>query len=457
MKNIYASYEGFQYCLFDTPYIGCGVARETFAKGLLKYGTYDEYHTFFEDSAADSISRKQFLKINPYNKILKFKRLSKLPDANIPGYKIIHFEYLAPDKEVIFRNLVRKKNIPVTRCTYTIATNAHLREFLDTCLLQYGGRPYDSIIVLSHAAKNVLLQYFESLAEKSRGKICYKGRVDIIPCGIECDDFSPLDKLQARSKWGLPADAVILLSNARIDHISKMNYHVLLDFMASLLNTVKANVMLVIAGADQHNHISVLAEYAEQLGIKNNVCFIANYKGEDKMSILSSADIFISLSDNLQESFGISIIEAMAAGLPVVCTDWNGYKDIVRDEFSGFRIPTVWTIEESPYDVLSSFRHPYDHSIIHRISRDVVFDMHELVEKVSLLIHNRTLRCQLGENARSEAVSRFSLKTIIRHYEELWEELSSQAEKDLTVYDDLSSLLHYDYPRHFKSYPTEIK
>ena len=40
----------------------------------------------------------------------------------------------------------------------------------------------------------------------------------------------------------------------------------------------------------------------------------------------AAADIFVSLSDNIQETFGLTPIEAMAAGLPVVVTDWNGYQ-----------------------------------------------------------------------------------------------------------------------------------
>ena len=45
----------------------------------------------------------------------------------------------------------------------------------------------------------------------------------------------------------------------------------------------------------------------------------------------AAADVFCSLSDNIQETFGLTPIEAMAAGLPVVVTDWDGYKDTVRN------------------------------------------------------------------------------------------------------------------------------
>ena len=43
----------------------------------------------------------------------------------------------------------------------------------------------------------------------------------------------------------------------------------------------------------------------------------------------AAADIFVSLSDNIQETFGLTPVEAMAAGLPVVASDWDGYRETI--------------------------------------------------------------------------------------------------------------------------------
>ncbi|NDF80468.1 MAG: glycosyltransferase [Betaproteobacteria bacterium] len=61
---------------------------------------------------------------------------------------------------------------------------------------------------------------------------------------------------------------------------------------------------------------------------------------EHRQTAWAGADVFCSLSDNIQETFGIVPIEAMAAGLPVVVSDWDGYKDTVRHGTDGFRIAT---------------------------------------------------------------------------------------------------------------------
>ena len=63
---------------------------------------------------------------------------------------------------------------------------------------------------------------------------------------------------------------------------------------------------------------------------------------EIKHQALAAADIAVSLVDNPQETFGLAVAEAMAAGVPLVVSDWNGYRDLVRDGIDGFRVPTRW-------------------------------------------------------------------------------------------------------------------
>ena len=55
----------------------------------------------------------------------------------------------------------------------------------------------------------------------------------------------------------------------------------------------------------------------------------------------AAADIFLSLVDNPQETFGLAPVEAMAAGVPVVVSDWDGYRYTVTDGVEGFLISTL--------------------------------------------------------------------------------------------------------------------
>ena len=67
--------------------------------------------------------------------------------------------------------------------------------------------------------------------------------------------------------------------------------------------------------------------------------------GQDEMlrfGVWQAADVFSSFSDSIQETFGLVIIEAMACGLPVVASDWDGYRDLVVDGETGFSFPPAW-------------------------------------------------------------------------------------------------------------------
>ena len=57
------------------------------------------------------------------------------------------------------------------------------------------------------------------------------------------------------------------------------------------------------------------------------------------MLALAAADLFCSPADNLQETFGLSVLEAMASSLPVVASDWNGYRDLVVHGSTGWLVP----------------------------------------------------------------------------------------------------------------------
>lgn len=456
-RKLYCSFEGFKYHITPKPFIGAYVAMENFSRGLLKYGSFDEYHTYFDDHFFNSLTKDQVETAYFSHNKLKIMKLNNLvKESNIP-YCVINFETIYPYSEAFFRNLIHKKNIPITRRAYTVATNANLREILNICLINDGGRSYDSIVVPSKPTRDALLNYLSDVTESSSGKLSYKGRIDVIPHGIDTEEFQPKCKFDARKMLGLPYNVTILLTVARISRSSKMNYDRLLEFFSRLIKLSKGNdLMLLISGSDQCNEARIIKEISNKLGIANKVKLIINFDDKIKKDIYSTADIFISLSDNLQESFGINLIEAMAMGLPVICTDWDGYKDIIEDEVTGYRIPIIWKIRQCPEDILVNFRNPYDHTVIHRISQDLYIDVNLLIERTLNLIHNENARKEIGKRARGKAIQNYSVKTEILRFESLWHELYEIAETDKNEYKDLCSILHYNYPKHFAGYPSSI-
>jgi glycosyltransferase involved in cell wall biosynthesis len=138
--------------------------------------------------------------------------------------------------------------------------------------------------------------------------------------------------------------------------------------------------------------------------------------------------VFTSLVDNFQETFGLSPIEAMAAGLPSVISDWNGYRDTIRDGIDGFRVPTLSMPSGSGGDIADRYDwgiDSYDFYTFHT-SQLVSVDTDATVEAYRKLISNRELRLKMGRAARQRALAHFDWLVIRDRYVALWEELNER-------------------------------
>ena len=170
------------------------------------------------------------------------------------------------------------------------------------------------------------------------------------------------------------------------------------------------------------------------------------------------ADVFVSLSDNIQETFGLTPVEAMAAGLPVVVSDWNGYKDTVRDGVDGFRIATLMPQAGLGGDL--ALRHAleidtYDMYCGHTCSL-VAVDVQAAAQAFSRLFASAELCRQMGEAGRQRAREEYDWAAIIPRYEALWAQLAEIRQAQAS---DLKLLAHpwparMDPFAAFAGYPT---
>jgi len=157
-----------------------------------------------------------------------------------------------------------------------------------------------------------------------------------------------------------------------------------------------------------------------------NTIFLDGRKPEIRVNIWSAADIFISLSDNIQETFGLTPIEAMANGLPAIVSDWNGYKESVRHEIDGFRIPTLIPPPESCLDLALNY---LDGSLnwptyMGHTSLTTAVDIDACSGALCKLIADSELRKRMGENGRQRVKEIYDWKVVIAAYEQLWRELA---------------------------------
>lgn len=147
-----------------------------------------------------------------------------------------------------------------------------------------------------------------------------------------------------------------------------------------------------------------------------------------RFTIWSVADFFISFSDNIQETFGLTPVEAMAAGLPSVVSDWDGYKDTVRDGVDGFRVPTLAPRPNMGGDLGYLYANAwlaYD-NYVGAVAQFAAVDLRAAEAAIVALVNDADLRRRMGEQAKMRAREVFDWSAIIPQYQALWAE---QAER----------------------------
>ena len=151
-----------------------------------------------------------------------------------------------------------------------------------------------------------------------------------IPNGIWTSDFEKkINKAEIRKKYKIPVDSTTLISVGR--NVPIKGFEFALRAVSKIANA-GYKIAYILVGRNMSSIVNKAREY----GISDFV-FTPGQLPADKVSDLYLAsDIYINTS--LMESFGITTLEAMCAGLPCVVTDVPGNKDIVSTEY-GLLVP----------------------------------------------------------------------------------------------------------------------
>ena len=302
--------------------------------------------------------------------------------------------------------------------------------------------PWDSLICTSRSVKNSINNIYEQYSDILKLRLGATKRpsfeLPIIPLGVHLDDYELDDeeKYINRDSLGIKENDIVILFLGRLSFHAKAHhipmYIALEEVSKSLPKDV--DLHLVQTGWFANEAIESMFMNDSKIISPSIKChFLDGRDQKIKKLSYSVADIFVSLVDNFQETFGLTPLEGMASGLPVVVSDWDGYRDTVRDSIDGFRIRTTTMRPGSGYNY--ALRHNlsldnYDH-YIGRTSQTVSIDINECIEKVLLLAKNKELRLKLGANARQRA-KEFDWTIILKKYRELKVELDKKREFSIT-------------------------
>jgi glycosyltransferase involved in cell wall biosynthesis len=167
-------------------------------------------------------------------------------------------------------------------------------------------------------------------------------RITTIPCGFDSSEFWPIDQRAARAELGLPLDEAIVLQLGRM--VPRKGVDNVIRGLARLRRRLDAPVRLVIVGGESRvpdpkrtPEIGRLQALAVKEGVADAVTFIGSRGRQELRYYYAAADVFVSTP--WYEPFGITPLEAMACGTPVIGSAVGGIKSTVRDGETGYLVP----------------------------------------------------------------------------------------------------------------------
>ena len=327
------------------------------------------------------------------------------------------------------RNAFNPGAFSVMGVTFTLSSNGAMDQVADLVLPPF--KPWDAMICISQAALDFTTRLHDEMkawwAAQTGATRFNTPQLPVIALGIDCPSFTPDAKLRetARAALQLQAHEVAFLFSGRLSFHAKANPAPMYQALEQAAQ--HASVVCIEAGVFPNDAIRT-GFLAAQKALAPSVRFIW-VDGQDELRYRQAwqgADAFVSLSDNIQETFGLTPVEAMAAGLPVVVSDWNGYKDTVRDGVDGFRVPTVLPPAGVGGDL--AMRHAlgldtYDF-YIGRASLATVIEPTALAQACIALASQPELRARMGAAGLARATRDFDWPVILQRYAQLAGELT---------------------------------
>ena len=213
----------------------------------------------------------------------------------------------------------------------------------------------------------------------------------VIPTGINTDKYLNADKSKRdtlRKEYGIAKDEFILLYAGRL--AKEKNLEEILDFLAdSRLN----NLRLIVVGDGPHRE--TLEDKCKENGIENRVIFTGMVSPEKIEEYYLIGDVFVSASQS--ETQGLTYIEAMVSGLPLLCREDECLTDVIENGTNGY----------------------------------LYKDKEDFIKMLMVLLNDKEKRISMGQNARRTVLDHFSERAFVKSCEKLYTKTISEFSRNV--------------------------
>lgn len=363
------------------------------------------------------------------------------------------------------RQRFNPKSCSLVGITHTVSTRRVIEGLHG--LISEPVEDWDAVICTSRAVQSVVREQFLKEAEYFQTRFGAKRvpmpQLPLIPLGINTDDFSRSDdnRKQMRDRFETPDDAAVVMTMGRFTSVEKANPVPLFLALEQVAQRADKPVHLWLVGwASRENEEELHRKGAAALCPSVTVHFVDGTDPEIRRKIWSGADIFTLPVDNIQETFGLVPVEAMAAGLPVVMPDWDGFRDTVVHGETGYLIPTLMTAPGGGPLIAQRFADGTDDYLryLSIVQQQTVIDLHAYTDAFMTLINDPEKRLKMGEAGQRHVQKNFDWAQIIPRYLDLASELKDRRDKGTVTTPPLGrgaiNPIEIDPFHLYRTYPT---
>ena len=410
--------------------MGRQVANAEMLSALLKYSS-DESLSFLVDSEKDAEHLRGLLKQQlPAEKKAVISRMASLETWMAQERRHVIWEPQPPAAALAWtRSRVAPNRFAVGGVTHTLCSASAAAGIRD--LVAAPTRNFDRLVCTSdsvaHTART-LIQHWARIVGKDHDP--ERIALDIIPLGIDCDRHRPAstaERTEVRRRLNIPQDADVVLFVGRLSHHAKSNPLPMFIACQRAANRTGRPVYLLLAGWYANDAIRQGFESEAQRVAPDVTLLHVNAMDDSwRDSVWAAADLFISLADSVQETFGLTVVEAMARRLAVVATDFNGYRETIQHRRTGILVPTAMVAGagEDALIAMHEGRLTYDRFLA-AVGQTVCVSTVDACNAVEELLCSAQTREQLAEAAFRHARAHYQWPRIIARYERMWREQNS--------------------------------
>ena len=288
---------------------------------------------------------------------------SKIVDmVKVHQIDVLHVHYAIPHA---YAGYMAKKMLHEEGIELPIVTTLH-----GTDITLVGSHPfYKTAVTFSINKSDAVTSVSQSLKEDTQRLFNTKKDITVIPNFIDLDKYTPTTKNCQRDLLAMPDERVIThISNFR----SVKRIPDVIHIFNAIQKEIPSKLMMIGEGPEREKAEQLCTE----LNIENKVVFLGNSNEVNK--ILCFSDLFLLPSET--ESFGLSALEAMASGVPVVSSNSGGLPEVNINGVSGFLSP-VGDIKSMSQNAIHILKNKTNLEVYKKGAKSTAlkFDIHQIV------------------------------------------------------------------------------